>query len=99
MFILIAQVSPPPKTVAGTIRQLVLTLLQRFDVAAGEGDADAVDGDLGLNRCLAGVLESLHEWGKKKNNQKHNINTKTPFRFHCHELEPNLVTVVSCSLC
>lgn len=41
--------------------ELLLTLLQRFDIAAGEGDADAVDGDLGLNRCLASVLESLHE--------------------------------------
>lgn len=40
---------------------LLLTLLQRFDIAAGEGDADAVDGDLCLNRCLASVLESLHE--------------------------------------
>lgn len=36
-----------------------LTLFQRFDVAAGEGDADAVNGDLSLNRCLASVLESL----------------------------------------
>lgn len=47
--------------VAVTICQPLFTLLQRFDVAAGEGDADAVDGDLGLNRCLASVLESLHE--------------------------------------
>lgn len=44
--------------------ELLLTLLQRFDIAAGEGDADAVDGDLGLNRCLASVLESLH--GRKQ---------------------------------
>lgn len=41
--------------------ELLLTLLQRFDIAAGEGDADAVDGDLGLNRCLASVLESLNK--------------------------------------
>lgn len=44
---------------------LFFTLLQRLDVAAGEGDADAVDGDLGLNRCLASVLECLHEWKNK----------------------------------
>lgn len=38
----------------------LLTLLQRFDIAAGEGDTDAVDGNLSLNRCLTSVLESLH---------------------------------------
>ncbi|KAF3836119.1 hypothetical protein F7725_028677 [Dissostichus mawsoni] len=32
---------------------------QRFYIAAGEGDADAVNGNLSLNRCLASVLESL----------------------------------------
>lgn len=48
-------------TVAVTICDLLFTLFQRFDIAAGQGDADAVDGDLGLNRCLASVLESLHE--------------------------------------
>lgn len=36
-----------------------ITLLQRFDVAAGEGDADAMNGDLSLDRCLTSVLESL----------------------------------------
>lgn len=34
----------------------LITLLQRLDVAAGEGDADAVDGDLSLDGCLASVL-------------------------------------------
>lgn len=42
---------PPPKA---------LTLLQRLDIAAGEGDADAVNGHLGLHRCLTGVFKSLH---------------------------------------
>lgn len=37
----------------------LLTLFQRFDVAASEGDADAVNGDLSLNRCLTSVLECL----------------------------------------
>lgn len=59
IFILIAQVCV---SYLLTYSELLLTLLQRFDIAAGEGDADAVDGDLGLNRCLASVLESLHEW-------------------------------------
>ena len=54
--ILIAQVCNIPSLTA--LSQL--TLLQRFDIAAGKGDADAVNGDLGLNRCLASVLESLH---------------------------------------
>lgn len=35
------------------------TFLQRFHVAAGEGDADAMDGDLGVNRRLTSVLKSL----------------------------------------
>lgn len=42
----------------------LLTLFQRFDVAAGEGDADAVNGDLSLNGCLTSVLESLR--GRKQ---------------------------------
>lgn len=56
-FILIAQVCFlfTPLTIAS-----LLTLLQRFDIAAGEGDADAVNGNLSLNRCLTSVLESLH---------------------------------------
>lgn len=36
-----------------------LTLLQGLHVAAGQRDADAVDGDLGLHGGLAGVFESL----------------------------------------
>lgn len=46
--------------------ELFFTLFQRFDVAAGEGDANAVDGDLGLNGCLASVLKSLHDGEKTK---------------------------------
>lgn len=46
----------------------LLTLLQRFDVAASEGDADAVNCDLSLNRCLTSVLESLHV---RNNSSKH----------------------------
>lgn len=34
-------------------------LLQRLDVAAGEGDTDAMDGNLSLNRGFTGVLERL----------------------------------------
>ena len=34
----------------------LITFLQRFDVAAGEGDADAVNGHLSLDGCLASVL-------------------------------------------
>lgn len=37
----------------------VHTLLQGLDVATGEGDTDAMDGNLSLHRCLTGVLESL----------------------------------------
>lgn len=53
-------------TWTGKTCKIFLTLFQRFDVAAGEGDADAVDGDLGLNRCLASVLKSLHEGEKRQ---------------------------------
>lgn len=58
-FILIAQACVPfsPLNTPN-----LLTLLKGFDVAAGEGDADAVNGDLSLNRCLTSVLESLHVW-------------------------------------
>lgn len=78
--------------VAATICRPLFTLLQRFDVAAGEGDADAVDGDLGLNRCLASVLESLHEWGNDSiNTQTHTKKNLT--RLDCHEIEPNFVTI------
>lgn len=59
IFILIAQVCIP---FSALTTPSLLTLLQRFDVAAGEGDADAVNGDLSLNRCLTSVLESLHVW-------------------------------------
>ena len=53
IFILIAQVF----TSFLNINILNLsTFLQRFDVAAGEGDADAVNGHLSLNGCLASVL-------------------------------------------
>lgn len=46
----------------------LFTFLQRFYIATGEGDADAVNGNLSLNRCLASVLESLKKkWGGKKN--------------------------------
>ncbi len=58
-FILIAQVYAP---FSKWTRFSLLTLLQRFDVAAGEGDADAVNGNLCLNRCLTSVLESLYAW-------------------------------------
>lgn len=51
--------------VAVSICEFLFTLFQRFYVAAGEGDADAVDGDLGLNRCLASVLKSLHDGENK----------------------------------
>lgn len=73
-----------------TICRLLFTLLQRFDVAAGEGDADAVDGDLGLNRCLASVLESLNEWGNDSINTERHTQKKNLTRFDCHEIEPNL---------
>ena len=36
-----------------------ITFLQRFDIAAGEGDANTVNGNLCLHRCLTGVFESL----------------------------------------
>lgn len=39
-----------------------VTFLQRFDIAAGEGDANAVNGHLSINRCLASVLKSLQVW-------------------------------------
>ena len=47
----------------------VLTLLKRLDIAAGEGDADAVNGHLRLNWSFATVFECLQVLkGEKKVN-------------------------------
>lgn len=57
---------------------ILLTLLQRLDVAAGEGDADAVDGDLGLHRSLASVFESLQVENKTSQCQNKTSQCQTP---------------------
>ena len=46
-------------------KKVKVTFLQRLDVAAGEGDPDAVDRHLGLRRGLAGFFESLKSRRKK----------------------------------
>ena len=45
-------------------KKVNVTFLQGLDVAAGEGDPDAVDRHLGLRRGLAGFFESLNQGGR-----------------------------------